>query len=86
MIVRLERRSGLSVSLVVVNPGQTLTPPVETEMLRIMQESLNNVEKHAKASTVSITWNVTQGVGALTIADNGRVLKGARVRAATHMV
>lgn len=42
-------------------------------MLRIMQESLNNVEKHAKASTVSITWNVTQGVGALTIADNGRV-------------
>lgn len=72
MIVRLERRSGLSVSLVVVNPGQTLTPPVETEMLRIMQESLNNVEKHAKASTVSITWNVTQGVGALTIADNGR--------------
>lgn len=80
MIVRLERRSGLSVSLVVVNPGQTLTPPVETEMLRIMQESLNNVEKHAKASTVSITWNVTQGVGALTIADNGRVLKGARVR------
>lgn len=64
LIVRLERRSGLSVSLVVVNPGQTLTPPVETEMLRIMQESLNNVEKHAKASTVSITWNVTQGVGA----------------------
>lgn len=72
LIVRLERRSGLSVSLVVVNPGQTLTPPVETEMLRIMQESLNNVEKHAKASTVSITWNVTQGVGALTVADNGR--------------
>jgi signal transduction histidine kinase len=72
LIFRLERRSSLSVSLEVVNPGQTLTPPVETEMLRILQESLNNVEKHAKASIVSITWNVTDGVGILTVADNGR--------------
>jgi len=46
--------------------------PVENEMLRILQEALNNAAKHSHASNVVVTWNVDDGVGTLTIQDNGR--------------
>lgn len=72
LITRLEARSELKVTFTVANPDETLTPPVETEILRIMQESLNNVEKHAKASTVSIGWAVADGNGELVVTDDGR--------------
>ncbi|MEZ5382522.1 MAG: GAF domain-containing sensor histidine kinase [Microthrixaceae bacterium] len=72
LIGRLERRSDLRIRFTETNPGETLTAPVETEILRIVQEALNNVEKHAKATNVSVTWTVADGSGCLTVTDDGR--------------
>jgi PAS domain S-box-containing protein len=44
---------------------------VETQAFRIVQESLNNVHKHAGATSVEVTLERKQGRTCLCIADNG---------------
>jgi signal transduction histidine kinase len=64
--------------LVVVHPGNRLAVPVENELLRILQEALNNVGKHAQADSVVVTWDVDGGRFSLTITDDGRGFDTAR--------
>lgn len=70
LVDRLRKRSNLDIEFVVT--GDHLPVPVENEVLRIMQEALNNVEKHSKASVVRVTWETVDGVGTLTVTDDGR--------------
>ena len=49
-----------------------LTPVVENELLRILQEALTNTEKHAKASVVRVEWVTEPSGGRLTISDDGQ--------------
>jgi len=72
MATRFFERTGISAKFTTLTPGASLLVPVENELLRILQESLNNVEKHAQADHVDIEWQVTDGNGSLTITDNGR--------------
>ena len=72
MIRRLQDRSELTITLTVPHPEQRLSVPVENELLRILQEALANVEKHAHAASVEVHWDVdTAGRGVLTVTDNG---------------
>jgi signal transduction histidine kinase len=50
----------------------TLAPRVQVELLRIVSEALNNVRKHADATIVRITAEVSEGELLITITDNGR--------------
>lgn len=65
---QLEERHGIAVDVEVSGLDDRLTPAARASVLRIVQEALQNVRKHAAASRVSI------GVedDALVIADNGR--------------
>jgi nitrate/nitrite-specific signal transduction histidine kinase len=45
---------------------------VENELLRVLQEALSNVAKHARAQTVNVTWTVKDATGVLVIEDDGR--------------
>jgi signal transduction histidine kinase len=78
VVNRFGERADLDAQLVVVHPGNRLAVPVENELLRILQEALNNVGKHAKADSVKVTWNVDGGSFELTIADDGRGFETAR--------
>ena len=71
-------RSGLQVSFTAVHPQNRLPVPVENELLRILQESLNNVAKHAEASRVEVTWTVHGGNFELVVRDDGRGFEVAR--------
>ncbi|MCB9419300.1 MAG: PAS domain-containing protein [Ardenticatenaceae bacterium] len=51
---------------------QSLGFPVEVQLLRIIQEALSNVRKHAAAQAVQIRFNAIDGLIEVTIADNGR--------------
>ncbi|MGI9577265.1 MAG: sensor histidine kinase, partial [Microthrixaceae bacterium] len=53
------------------HPDQRLPVPVENELLRILQEALNNVDRHAKASHVEVDWNVEGGNYELVVTDDG---------------
>jgi signal transduction histidine kinase len=54
------------------NPGQRLPVPIENELLRIIQEALNNVQRHARAEHVRVEWTVDGGNFELRVTDDGR--------------
>jgi signal transduction histidine kinase len=49
-----------------------LEPRVQAEILRIVQEALNNTRKHADATTVAVSASAVDGRFELVVADNGR--------------
>ena len=49
-----------------------LAPRVQVELLRIISEALNNVRKHADATIVRVTAEVSDGELLITVTDNGR--------------
>ena len=48
-----------------------LPPDIETNLYRIIQEALNNILKHARASRVSVSLNYVNDEAVLLIEDNG---------------
>ena len=72
MTDRFTQRTGIVTNFMVTNPGESLLVSVENELLRILQEALNNIEKHAKPTNVTINYAVNDGSGELTIIDNGK--------------
>ncbi len=68
----LERRSEVKTTLAVTHPEDRLPIPVENELLRILQEALHNIDKHARATHVWVTWDVAPEVARLVVSDNGR--------------
>ncbi|MEP7011742.1 MAG: GAF domain-containing sensor histidine kinase [Acidobacteriota bacterium] len=54
-----------------VDPEISLAPPVELQVVRIVQEALANVRKHARASRVRIAIERTDGQVRVTVADDG---------------
>ena len=71
VVDRFVERTDIETNWVVVDPAASVSVPIENELLRILQESLNNTDKHAKASRVDIRWDVRNGAGVLTITDDG---------------
>ncbi len=65
-------RFGLRAEFRSVSTLPRLSPRTEAEVLRIIQEALNNVRKHADATVVRVGAEVTDGVARLTVSDNGR--------------
>jgi two-component system sensor histidine kinase DegS len=65
---QLETQHGIAVEVELDGIDDRLTPQARASVLRILQEALQNVRKHAAASRVSIG---VEG-DALVIADNGR--------------
>jgi len=53
-------------------PGDLLDDRQRTVVLRVAQEALQNVRKHADASTISVVSDVTDGIWLLEIRDDGR--------------
>ena len=73
VVERFRARSELDVSLVLPkSPAHRLPARVENELLRIAQEALTNIEKHAMASKVHVAWSIADGKGVLSVSDDGR--------------
>ncbi len=49
-----------------------LAVPLERELWRIGQEAVTNVERHARASTLTVRWVVTSSTAILEVSDDGR--------------
>ena len=54
------------------NPKQRLHPEIETNLYRILQEALNNILKHANATSVNVLLEQRDDRIGLIIEDNGR--------------
>lgn len=72
VVDRFRTRSQLNVKLLVPKTSERLPARVENELLRIAQEALTNIEKHARAENVQVAWTITDGEGVLAVQDDGR--------------
>src|SRR5262249_35020090 len=59
-------------SSVGMSDGFRLNADVEIQLYRVAQEALNNVAKHAGATSVSVSLERTDSTVVLTISDDGR--------------
>jgi PAS domain S-box-containing protein len=68
----------------VSSPSDDMPLPDEiaSPLFRMVQESLNNVAKHADATHVRIVLNVNENILSLTIADNGKGLAASDTKKA----
>jgi signal transduction histidine kinase len=81
---RFAERTGVSVEFTPSPGAPRLSLAVEQELWRIAQEALTNIERHAKATAVQVTWTCEVHYGQLVIADNGSGFDlAAAARAAT---
>ncbi|MDP3062251.1 MAG: GAF domain-containing sensor histidine kinase [Chloroflexota bacterium] len=64
-----------------IEPGAdyNLSPRVEIQLVRIVQEALANVRKHSQASEVNITFSQSEGGVQIAVEDNGRGFDPSRV-------
>jgi PAS domain S-box-containing protein len=68
---QVARRTEVDVTVEGVEPQPRLAPTEEIALFRIVQEALNNIVKHAKASECSIGLGQNAHDVVLTITDNG---------------
>jgi signal transduction histidine kinase len=68
---RLAEEIGLRAETTVTGTGRPLGAEQETALLRIAQEALANVRKHAAASRVTVTLSYLDDVVMLDVADDG---------------
>jgi len=72
------QRTGLQASLQMPDELPPLTRDAEINLFRIIQEALNNIEKHAQASHVTIEIEATPHKLFVTIRDDGKGLTRER--------
>jgi two-component system, NarL family, sensor histidine kinase UhpB len=71
------RTTGVGVTRRLADEIPPLTREVELVIYRIAQESLTNVARHARASSVELSLQAHGGAVVLRVADTGRGLNGA---------
>jgi signal transduction histidine kinase len=74
---RFQDRTGIACTLTARVRGRRLPIQVEQELWRILQEALTNVERHADARRVWVTWTIGADHAWLEIRDDGRGFRPA---------
>jgi len=68
---RLGEEEGLDTSTAVTGPARPLPTAIEVALLRVAQEALANVRRHAKAGRVTVTLSYMDDVAVLDVQDDG---------------
>lgn len=71
-LLDFEKHFGISVKIELPETGRRLPPSQEMALFRIVQEALQNIQKHARASKVVVSGQIDPVVLRLSIVDNGR--------------
>jgi signal transduction histidine kinase len=74
-------QTGIAVALESMLPAGRLPPEIETALYRIVQESLTNIVKHARAGTVSIVLGRKRDAVTVVVEDDGIGFEPGNVRA-----
>lgn len=68
----IEKSGKFTTSLQILGEEKRIDPSKEIITYRIIQEALNNIIKHSKASVISIILNYVETVLSVSISDNGK--------------
>jgi signal transduction histidine kinase len=66
------KRSGINVDLQIGEVVERFPRSIELALFRVLQESLTNVHRHAKAQKVNVNINCKEGKVILIVADDGK--------------
>jgi signal transduction histidine kinase len=77
----IQARTNLTVKCNITPLGQRLTPAVELNLFRIVQEALTNIEKHARAKMIRLRLSFQGDFVVLRIQDDGRGFVPQRIKA-----
>ena len=81
LLERISRRTGLTVEFNFSGELPKYPDLVSLHIFRVVQESLNNIEKHASASTITVNIKASShGVSTFKVSDNGTGFDAAQVR------
>ncbi len=72
LTAQLEEQTGMAAQMVVTGEAGAIAPQVEVTLLRVAQEALANVRRHAHAREVTITLSYMENDVALDVQDDGR--------------
>lgn len=64
--------NAINVEMAVTGTPHALDPSMDVALLRISQEALHNIKKHARAQNINITLSYMPGILVLDIADDGQ--------------
>jgi signal transduction histidine kinase len=68
---RLAEETGIAATATVTGTPRPLSPDAEVTLLRVTQEALANVTRHARADRVALTLSYMDGEAALDVHDDG---------------
>jgi signal transduction histidine kinase len=68
---RFSQGTGVNVKFNILGDRRDLPPELEAGILRIFQESMANVRKHAKATEVEVNLTFNEAAAELAVRDNG---------------
>jgi len=71
LAARWSAENSVQVKMKVTGTPLSLTSSAETALLRISQEAMHNINKHAQAKNVNITFSFMDDIFAMDIADDG---------------
>jgi len=82
----VQLRTNLLIQCRLISPNRRLLPMVELNLFRIVQESINNIVKHAGAKTVKVSMQLRQGTVTMKIQDDGcgfdtKAVKAGKIKA-----
>jgi signal transduction histidine kinase len=78
-VQRVASQTGLTVNVTLREGTARLARAVEVELLRILQEAVTNVRRHARASTLWVDLAVEAPRARLVVTDDGRGMRPGRV-------
>ena len=70
-VAQFSRQTGIQAQLTIEPPGLLITPATALQLMRIAQEALANVRRHAQASQAEVSLRNIENKLELTITDNG---------------
>ncbi len=68
----VQLRTNLKLQCQLISPTRRLPPMIELNLFRIVQEAFNNIEKHARAKSVTLQIRIQKGSVVLKIRDDGQ--------------
>ncbi|GAB3474725.1 sensor histidine kinase [Amycolatopsis cihanbeyliensis] len=84
VVRRWSDRSGVPIEFTTTGAARPMHPEIEATLLRVTQEALTNVAKHAKAARVGLTLSYMEDQVTLDVRDDGRGFEVKAVRPNGH--
>ena len=80
LAARWSAENSVQVKMKVTGTPHSLTSSAETALLRISQEAMHNIHKHAQAKNVNITFSFMEDMFVMDIADDGLGFEPSKIK------